>query len=239
MRAITATAASLVLATTLLSVAEVDAGRNRVDLYSFMTGLACVESGGRYDVFNSRTGAIGKYQIMPGNWVAWAGRYMRNRWAPATPRNQEFVARMRIQQLYQKHGSWDLVAHWWLTGNAPLDVNTWSPGASRYTQKVMGVAQAAASPAFAADIKERCFPGDFEDPKIRTEPFPRVVIRGHRVNVRLAPGYENRPVDTVRRGDILPVLARGSDPRGKQWLKVGLHAGRTGWIASWFAVSRD
>ncbi len=83
------------------------------------------ESGGRFDALNDRTGAFGKYQVMPGNWRAWANRYMGNKWAEPTARNQEFVARQRVQALYDKHGSWRTVAYWWLTGNAHRDETQW------------------------------------------------------------------------------------------------------------------
>ena len=181
---------------------------------------------------------MGKYQIMPGNWVAWSGRYLGNRWATPTPRNQEFVARSRITDLFDKHSDWSSVAHWWLTGNAGHEVAVWSPGATRYTQRVMNTAAAAASPRFVEEVPERCFPGVFPDPAVRTEPFPRAEIRGNRVNVRVGPGYEHKAFTAVRRGDTVPILAKGRDPRGKPWVKIGLSRGRTGWIAAWFAVRR-
>ena len=76
---------------------------------------------------------------------------------------------------------------------------------------------------------------DFPDPRIRDWPLPRVLITGGRVNVRVAPGYENRAIETVRAGMHPAVLAKGFDARGKKWLKIGLRDGRTGWIAAWFA----
>ena len=63
-----------------------------VDIDDFMTGLACTESSGRFEALNRFSGAMGKYQIMPKNWRAWALRYMGNPWAQTSPRNQEFVA---------------------------------------------------------------------------------------------------------------------------------------------------
>jgi len=72
---------------------------------------------------------------------------------------------------------------------------------------------------------------------IRTEPVPRVWVSGGRVNVRSAPGYENRAVDIVRAGTKLSVQAKGWDPRGEAWLKVGLAEGRVGWIKRTFTRS--
>ena len=100
--------------------------RHPVDINTFMTGLACVESSGRYEALNPVTHAYGKYQIMPRNWTYWAAYYLRNRWALQTPDNQEYVARQRILDLYELRGRWRLVAHWWLTGNADPDESLWS-----------------------------------------------------------------------------------------------------------------
>ena len=236
MRSIAVVAALLALCGALALVPpQVDArGERQVNFYAFMTGLACTESGGRFDALNGRSGAYGKYQIMPRNWIAWAGRYMGNRWAQPTPRHQEFVAGKRILDLFEKHGDWRRVAYWWLTGNGESDQSLWSGHALGYVNKVMGVAVRAAAPGVAETVSERCFPVPYRAPKVRTEPFPRVWVKGGRVNVRTAPGYENRAISVVRRGARLTVLSEGVDPRGERWLKVGLSEGQTGWVASWF-----
>ena len=218
-----------------LNTAAVDArGERGIDIHAFMTGLACTESGGRFDALNSRTGAYGKYQVMPGNWRAWAKRYLGNKWAEPTARNQEFVARMRITDLYDKHGSWRSVASWWLTGNVHRQEALMSRGTLRYVDKVMGTARDAATPSLIGTVKERCYPVAYRDPKVRTEPWPRVEITGRRVTIRTAAGAENRIVDFVRRDARLPVLEKGKDLRGRPWLKVGLAKGKVGWIAAWF-----
>ena len=41
-------------------------------LAQFMTAIGRVESGGRYTARNARTGAYGKYQIIPSSWRGWA-----------------------------------------------------------------------------------------------------------------------------------------------------------------------
>ena len=225
----------LVVSLGVFAPVAVDAGdEQRLNIHTFMTGLACTESGGRFDAVNAHTGAHGKYQIMPRNWVAWSGRYLGNRWALPTPRNQEFVARSRISELYEKRRSWRRVAYWWLTGNGEGNEALWSDRAFRYVERVMSMGQRAATPAFAPIVPERCFPVAFSDPKIRIKPFPRVWVTGGRVNVRSGPGYENRSVDYVRAGMNLSVLAKGWDPRGEAWLKVGLADGWTGWIKGSF-----
>ena len=210
-----------------------------VDIDSFMTGLACTESAGRFDVVNRLSGALCKYQIMPDNWRAWTRRYMGNPWAQPTPRNQEFIARERISRLYAKHGDWQLVAHWWLTGNTPLDPTMWSDGASHYVNTVMAIAFMAAGPDARELIPRKCFPVQFRTPKIRDWPPQRVLITGGRINVRVSPGYENRAIDVLRQGMRPAVLASARDVRGNKWLRIGLSDGRTGWIASWYTRPID
>ena len=211
----------------------------RVDLDAFLTGLACTESSGRFDVVNRFSGAIGKYQIMPSNWRAWALRYMGNPWAQPKPRNQEFIAAWRVWDLFRKHGDWRVVAHWWRTGNAPENEASWSNGSTNYVNTIMAIAYMAADRHDAKLVPGRCFPVDFPDPRVRDWPLPRVLITCGRVNVRLAPGYENRSIDTVRAGQRPALLAKGADGRGKKWFKIGLRDGRTGWIAGWFARPLD
>lgn len=233
-------AAALVIVLSLLAAgqganpAPAEARRDeQISIDHFMTGLACIESGGRFTAVNPRSGAIGKYQIMPRNWVAWAGRYLRDSWAEPTPRNQEFVARQRIAQLYRAKGSWRRVAYWWLTGGDSPDERKWSSKGLTYTNRVMAIVERVASPKRADRVPNRCFPVQFKDPKIRTEPRERVRVAGGSVYLRRAPGYENRLLGVVHKGMVLPVLDKGRDPRGKRWLKVGLRDGRTGWVAGW------
>ncbi len=105
-------------------------------LAEFMGGLAQIESGGRYDVRNRQSGAIGKYQIMPANWPVWARRYVGMTKAPLSPLNQERVAAGRITDLYHAYGAWDRTAYWWLTGkHGPR--STWSRFATHYVDNVM------------------------------------------------------------------------------------------------------
>ncbi len=211
------------------------AGQRRLTIQEFMTGLACVESKGSFSATNRRSGAIGKYQIMPRNWVAWSGRYLRNRWATPTPRNQEFVARERVRALFEQHGSWRLVAKWWRTGNAERDESTWSDASRRYVDRAIRWATLGANPRTSDQVPIGCFPIEFEEPTIRLAPRPRVLVEGGRVYIRRDPGYEGAALGTVKRGTRLTVLAKAADPRGQAWLKVGLPDGQTGWLAAWYA----
>lgn len=105
-------------------------------LAAFMAALGQVESGGRYTARNPISGAYGLYQIMPSNWPVWAGRYIGNRNARPTPRNQDRVAAGRLTDLYRAYGSWDRTAYWWLTGKRGPR-STWSAHARRYVTRVM------------------------------------------------------------------------------------------------------
>jgi hypothetical protein len=104
-------------------------------LARFMYAMGRVESGGDYYARNARSGAYGKYQIMPSSWRAWAGRYLGDPNARPTPANQEIVARAKFRALHRWLGSWRQVAHWWLTGSSRA--TGWSTYATRYVNRVM------------------------------------------------------------------------------------------------------
>lgn len=108
----------------------------------FMKAIASVESGGRYNAVNKSTGAYGKYQIMPSNWAGWARKYLGDANARMTPENQEKVARGKMLDLYKWLGSWEGVAHWWLSGGSDKafhnDPSRWSAAGKSYVDKVMG-----------------------------------------------------------------------------------------------------
>lgn len=93
----------------------VGASGGGITLDRFMQALSGQESGGNYTARNSRTGAYGKYQILPSNWPAWA-KEAGIPGAPATPENQEIVARFKIQQYYNTYGNWADVASVWYSG---------------------------------------------------------------------------------------------------------------------------
>jgi hypothetical protein len=104
-------------------------------LARFKTAIGHVESGGDYYARNARSGAYGKYQIMPSSWRAWAGRYLGNAYARQTPVNQEIVAGAKFRALYAGLHSWRRVAYWWLTGSSRT--YGWSYAATRYVNRVM------------------------------------------------------------------------------------------------------
>jgi hypothetical protein len=117
------------------SPSDVDAGALPRGLARFKAAVGSIESGGRYSARNPRTGAYGKYQILPSNWPSWARQYVGDARARPTPRNQERVASGKMTSLYRWLGSWRRVAYWWLTGSSRR--TGWSSSARRYVSKVM------------------------------------------------------------------------------------------------------
>lgn len=106
-------------------------------LSRFMQAVAQVESHGNHTALNKKSGAYGRYQIMPDNWRAWARRYLGDAGAKPTPANQERVARAKMAQLYRWLGSWERVSYWWLTGSSRT--SAWSHAAREYVARVMAV----------------------------------------------------------------------------------------------------
>lgn len=121
------------------------ASGGKVTLDSFMTALSGQESGGNYAARNSRTGASGKYQILPSNWPSWSKEAGLPAGSAPTPKNQEYVARFKIQQYYNKYGNWEDVASAWYSGrplSAIRNPNTKQgagnePSINEYVQSVL------------------------------------------------------------------------------------------------------
>ena len=103
----------------------------------FLYAISQVESGGKYTARNRKSGAYGRYQIMPMNWKPWAKKYIGTSRAKQTPHNQEFVARGKMHGLYHWLGSWRRVAYWWLTGKS--NTSGWSKFAKHYVNNVMAI----------------------------------------------------------------------------------------------------
>lgn len=71
------------------------------------------EGSGGYNAVNGRTGASGKYQIMPDNWPSWAEEAGLSADAPMTPENQEIVARHKLREYYDKYGARGAAIAWY------------------------------------------------------------------------------------------------------------------------------
>ena len=83
------------------------------DKEGFFAAVAGQESGGNYSAQNGRTGAFGKYQIMPENWPSWAQEAGLSADAPQTPENQEIVAKYKLGQYYDELGPEGALVAWY------------------------------------------------------------------------------------------------------------------------------
>lgn len=98
------------------------------DASQALKALGQIESGGNYSAkgpvvdkgMYKGQRAIGKYQVMEGNIPVWTeeilGRKMSTEEFLADPEAQEKVAGYRMQQAYEKHGSWEDAASVWFSG---------------------------------------------------------------------------------------------------------------------------
>jgi len=89
----------------------------------FVDPTSYVEGGG-YDTVNKDSGATGRYQIMPDSWKAWSAEAGLPPGTPQTPENEEYVAAFKLQQFYDKTGSWADVAAMWYGPGLPLSAYT-------------------------------------------------------------------------------------------------------------------
>lgn len=92
-----------------------------------MAAIGGQESGGDYDAENGRTGAHGKYQIMPKNWPSWAEEAGLGADAPRTPENQEAVAKYKLSQYLQQYGPEGAMVAWY---SGPANAERWANGES-------------------------------------------------------------------------------------------------------------
>jgi hypothetical protein len=87
----------------------------------FLAAISGQESGGNYNSRNSSSGAMGKYQIMPGNiqgshkgWDFEAlGKDISTAQFMASPQLQEAIARYKLQQYYKKWGARGAAIAWY------------------------------------------------------------------------------------------------------------------------------
>ena len=85
----------------------------KIDYQSFKQKLFGNESGGDYNAVNPKSGAIGKYQIMPANWSQWAVDAGLSSDAKPTPENQEIIADAKLRPLFQKYGAEGAFVAWY------------------------------------------------------------------------------------------------------------------------------
>lgn len=91
----------------------------------FLNAISGQESGGNYDAVNGRTGASGKYQIMPENWSSWSAQAGLPPNSPMTPENQEIVAQYKLQEYYNKYGPRGAAIAWY-AGEGAVDYSEYA-----------------------------------------------------------------------------------------------------------------
>ncbi|WP_371378924.1 transglycosylase SLT domain-containing protein [Sporomusa aerivorans] len=87
--------------------------RNIKTKEEFFAAVAAQESGGNYSAQNERTGAFGKYQIMPENWSSWAATAGLSPYAEQTPENQEIVAKHILGSYFDEYGAEGAFVAWY------------------------------------------------------------------------------------------------------------------------------
>ena len=84
---------------------------------NFLRAISKRESGGRYSAVNRDSGALGKYQIMPGNVGAWSqealGRRISTGTFLRTPSLQEQIAQYKLRQYYNQYGAQGAAVAWY------------------------------------------------------------------------------------------------------------------------------
>ena len=197
-------------------------------LARFKYAMGQVESNGRYTARNPRSGAYGKYQIIPSSWRAWARRYLGNAYAPKTPVNQERVATGKFTSLYKWLRSWPRVAYWWLTGSKKPPAR-WSRYARRYVSRIMTIyrntSNAPATPGGSGASQGSGSGSNARAKGVRW-------TTGH-VYFRTGPGREYRARSVVKPGTRLKVIRTTVNRQTKRlWLYVQLPTGRIGWLSA-------
>lgn len=93
------------------------AGQKGDTFENFIHAIAGRESGGNYRAVNPDSGALGKYQIMPGNVPAWSMQILGHRVSPsqflASPQLQEQIAQGMLRNYYNKWGPGGAAVAWY------------------------------------------------------------------------------------------------------------------------------
>lgn len=95
-------------------------GKGDGSFESLVDAISGQESGGDYDAVNKRTGAYGRFQIMPANWPSWSEEAGLPPGSAPTPENQDLVARFKLKQYYDKYGARGAAIAWY-AGEGALD----------------------------------------------------------------------------------------------------------------------
>ena len=129
-------------------------GKAGSEVERFIQAISAQESGHDYGAVNSRTGALGKYQVMPQNLTGWGkqagkknvgwdyealGRDITPQQYLKSPQLQEQIARHQLGKAQGKYGS-EGAARWWYSNNAaPSDKrpNAGEPTPNEYASNVL------------------------------------------------------------------------------------------------------
>lgn len=114
-------------------------------LDDFLNAISAQESGGSYTVVNRNTGALGRFQVMPGNVGPWAKRYLGITLSPSqflrSPAMQDRLVRAVMSSYVSKYGYRGAAAAWY-SGNPALADNynpqRYGPSIGSYVDSVMG-----------------------------------------------------------------------------------------------------
>jgi len=87
------------------------------DFQRFVQALVGQESGGNYGAVNRGSGALGRYQIMPGNISSWSkaalGRSISAQEFLRNPKIQDAVAQYKLRQYVNQYGYQGAAAAWY------------------------------------------------------------------------------------------------------------------------------
>ena len=95
----------------------------------FMAGISAQESGGNYAAVNKQSGALGKYQVMPGNVAGWSRQVLGYSVSTSqflhSPSLQEKIVQGILKGYFDKWGPRGAAAAWYAgPGNHNLDQST-------------------------------------------------------------------------------------------------------------------
>lgn len=84
---------------------------------NFLRAISGRESGGNYSARNRDSGALGKYQIMPGNIPSWSREALGRSISPnqfyRSPNLQEQIAQYKLRQYYNQYGAQGAAVAWY------------------------------------------------------------------------------------------------------------------------------
>lgn len=117
----------------------------------FIYAIAGQESGGNYGAVNGRTGALGKYQILPSNIGPWSRQYLGYTVTPSqflnNPELQERLARAVLASYFNQYGARGAAAAWY--SGSPKNANNYTrfrsnePSIGEYVDQVLARAGGA------------------------------------------------------------------------------------------------